>query len=232
MKISQLPVFAIIFFLCSLNLNIQAQCTCTQIWPPNHVDAVPPACTDLAGANLLVAEQDLLLVFDSFGKITGGITTSTFLRLKVPDNLVGSTCRWSLYMFINNDADAGAGPTEWAEKLTYGPGVAPKPQLNLIKVRVHNGCGTECPLIAPGNVFPTDKACLPIISDLFANHPAGGCNDNVNGSGDYINNFNEYTFTVDFTITPLPPPTSPDYPLSVRPGQWNVSVEFWLIEEN
>lgn len=229
MKIIQFTL--LLFLFTNLSITSNAQCTCTQPYQPVKVPAVPPACQDLAGANIVsIGSSNVNFTFDSFGEITGGITISgsTILRLNIPAIAGPSTCRWSLYMYIDNDDDAGAGPTEWAKNVLYGTG-GNAPQLNLLEVRVYNGCGTPCSAVYQ-TFNPLDKSCLPIISDLTANHLAGTCVPNVNGAGSYLTNFNEYTFTVDYKIVPLPAP--PAAPLHLKPGQWQVKIHFDLIEEN
>jgi hypothetical protein len=210
-----------------------AQCTCPVV--PFPSSPMPGGCEAVAMDMGIVSTasntQNVDFTFDTFGKIKGGITISgsTLLRLKVPAKVilgVPQPCHWGLYMYIDNGG--GATPAnEWQSNTIYGTS-GTKPHLDLMEVKVYNWCGTPCNTGTPQNFAASNLACIPIVHDVVTNI-AGSCIPNVNGPGSYITNYNEYSFTVDYKIVPLPEP--PAMPLSLRPGQYTITIHFYLVEE-
>lgn len=156
--------------------------------------------------------------FDNFSKYNGGITMSgaTLLRLKVLGN--DASCKWVLRMYIDNN---GTIPnTDWETSLAYGSSGA-TPTLDLIQVKVYNGCQTPINNGVYQNFSPLDGDHIDIINDVALN-VAGSCGPNVNGEGSYLTNYNEYSFTVDYRIVPG---------LSYMAGLYTLNIRFCLVEE-
>ncbi len=157
--------------------------------------------------------------FDNFSKYNGGITLSgaTLLRLKVLANDI--SCKWALRMYIDNNG--GATPiNEWETSLPYSISGL-KPTLDLIQVKIYNGCNTPINSGIYQNFIPANGAFIDIINDVTLN-AAGSCAPNVNGAGSYLTNYNEFSFTVDYRIVPG---------LTYAAGMYSLNIKFCLVEE-
>lgn len=175
----------------------------------------------LSGPNGL---PPLEMTFDSFSKYNGGITLSgsTILKVNVADILapIGG-CIWKLAMYVDNFA---APANEWEQLANYGVvGAGTIPTWDLLQVRITNGCNT--PLL-PGvwqtfPVLPGGK--IDIINNLalVAMDPIGICTPQVNGKGSYLQNYDEYTFTIDYRIQPG---------FAFQPGRYDLKVRFLITE--
>jgi len=181
-------------------------------------------CADaIAGSSkfLMSTSANVDFVFDDMQKYVSGITHSgsTQLRLKIDETVVGS-CKWKLMMYIDNN---GYLPNNEWEPVTYYGSSGNNPELNLIQVKVYNGCGT--PLnsgiyqIFAGNMT---YDILDIIPDLPVRNMPGPCNGtNINGPGSYLADYNEYNFNIDYRILPG---------YSLRTGVYQIKINFCLVE--
>ena len=157
--------------------------------------------------------------FSDMQKYITGITYSgsTQLRLKIVEQ--NATCKWRLMMYVDNNLHFP--DNEWEPLVCYGSSGVP-PQLNLIQVRVYNGCRT--PLFDgaiqtfAGNV---NYDIIEIIPAQLVIIPPTCTGTQVNGPGSYLTDYNEYSFTVDYRI-------KPGY--SLRPGAYQIVIRFCLEE--
>jgi hypothetical protein len=157
--------------------------------------------------------------FDNFSKYNGGITISgaTLLRLKVLAN--DSLCKWALRMYIDNNG--GSTPAnEWELTSPYSISGA-KPTVDLIQVKLYNGCNTPINSGTYQQFTPAHGSYIDIINNITIN-PAGSCSTNVNGAGTYLTNYNEFSFTIDYRIVPG---------LTNAAGMYQLQIKFCLIEE-
>jgi len=160
--------------------------------------------------------------FNDMQKYIAGITHSgsTQLRLKV-DEIIAGQCKWHLMMYITNNGYLPAN--EW-EPLTFYGSSGTAPQLNLIQVKVYNGCGT--PLnsgvyqIFAGNVNYALLEIIPALPDP-RNLPGTCSGTQVNAPGSYLTDYNEYNFNIDYRILPG---------YSLRPGAYQIKINFCLVE--
>jgi hypothetical protein len=162
---------------------------------------------------------NLDFTFDNFSKYNGGVTFSgaTLLRLKVLPNDV--SCKWVLRMYIENNG-GGTPNNEWETSFPYTASGL-KPTLDLLQVKVYNGCNTPISSGIYQNFAAANWAPIDIINDAALN-AAGSCVTNVNGAGSYLTNYNEYSFTVDYRIVPG---------LSYAAGMYTLNIHFCLVEE-
>lgn len=159
-------------------------------------------------------------VFDDFRKYVTGLTYSgsTVLRV-VADSLVGnSNCQWKLMMYLDNNS---GDPGEWESLVAYGSSSS-IPPLELLQVKVYNSCGT--PIV--NNIFQqfdiSDNYVIAIIPSGAAEFP--NCDGNpVNTVGSYLTNYQEFSFTIDYRITPG---------FAYRPGAYQLNIKFCLVEVN
>jgi hypothetical protein len=193
-------------------LRVFAQCG-----PPPTNNCAPYPASEM----LLGGSDAVYFTFNEFNQYYGGITYggATTLRLKV-DSL-NSLCKWSLKMIVDNNPAATSDPSEWETLYSYGAGTS-APPINLLSVRVYNGCNTPIMSGVYQNFPGTNQSEITLIDDISLN-PAGTCGPNVNGSGSYISNFNEFTFTIDYRVIPG---------LTFSPGIYQLSIRFCLVEEN
>jgi len=203
-KTLHIKLFVVIFLLFSKFSNSQIHCGTVEIVPNTSVNA--------------------FMVFDDFTKYQGGITMQTVARIRVtvkdkavPDPL----CSWSLRMFIDNNSGAGTPPTEWEELTLYGSGLGQNPLISALEIRVRNTCNTS-PSDGVFRTFTDTSDILDIIEQLLPVTPAGSCIDNVNGSGSYLTNYDEYNFDIDVRFKPN---------FQYNPGIFKLNIRFRL-EEN
>lgn len=186
------------------------------------------AQTHCASVELFLEDQgNSAFVFDNFSSYESGYPRTTIARLRVrvldkvtPDNL----CSWNLTIDLDNN---GAPATEWEELSLYGTGIGLNPLLDIVEIRVTNDCLTSLDLsnfVSLNEIDDVLDIIEPIIGALEASDvkSAGSCTKNVNGAGDYINNYDEYTFKIEMRIKPG---------MSYNPGKFALSFNFRL-EEN
>jgi hypothetical protein len=193
-------------------VTLNAQCG-----PP-----VTANCQGIPASGLTLSTPgNVNFVFDSFDKIKAGITISgsTILRLKVTPN--NAACKWALRVFIDNNPGGGTPASEWEKLSIYGSAIGNKPKLNLLQVRVYNGCNTPINSGVYQTFAAADGSFIDIVDGL-ALTPAGSCTTNVNGAGSYLTNYNEYNFTIDYRLIPG---------MVMTPGYYQVSLRFCLVEQ-
>ena len=159
-------------------------------------------------------------VFDDMREYITGITQSgkTQLRLRVDESVVGS-CQWRLIMYIDNNAYIPNN--EWEPLVTYSAS-GNNPELDLIEVKVYNGCGT--PLNSGVfQVFANNVQydLLEIIPNGPRILPAPCDGSQVNGPGNYLTDYNEFSFTIDYRIIPG---------YFLRSGAYQIKIHFCLVE--
>jgi hypothetical protein len=160
--------------------------------------------------------------FTDIKKYINGITYSgaTQLRLRI-DEINPGSCKWRLLMYIDNNNILPS--YQWEVLNTYGNS-GDIPELNLIQVKVYNGCGTPVnsgtyQIFAGNNQYDI----LDIIPTLPNINPAGTCDGSnpTNGAGSFLTNYNEYNFTIDYRIIPG---------FTHRPGTYQINIRFCLVE--
>lgn len=164
------------------------------------------------------------MTFDSFSQYETGVTINNVatLRIRVEDQAIPDPdCRWFLTMEVDNSPGSGTASTDWETLTTYGAGTAPTPTLDIMEVRVRNACQTS-PIDGVFQSFTDHGDLYDIIADLLPTTTAGSCTSNVNGPGNYLTNYNEFTFALDIRVRP-------GYTFS--PGVYEVSIRFHLEEQ-
>ncbi|MGQ9846723.1 MAG: hypothetical protein ACUVQP_04370 [Bacteroidales bacterium] len=159
--------------------------------------------------------------FSDIQKYISGITYSgsTQLRLTI-DEIVPGACKWKLMMYIDNNNHLPAN--EWEPLVTYGSS-GNIPELDLIQVKVYNGCGTPY-LSGVYRIFENNNQydTLNIIPELPVRNLPGSCDGTeVNSPGSYLTDYNEFSFTIDYRIIPG---------FQHRPGIYQISIHFCLVE--
>lgn len=187
------------------------------------VNPVTSNCSDaIAGTSrfYMSTSGNVDFDFDDMQKYVNGITHSgsTQLRLKV-DEIIAGSCKWKLMMYIDNN---GYLPNnEWEPLNIYGSS-GNNPELNLIQVKVYNGCGTPVNngifQIFAGNV---QYDILDIIPDLPRTMPGPCDGSTINGPGSFLTDYNEYNFTVDYRILPG---------YTLKSGAYQIKIHFCLVE--
>ena len=170
------------------------------------------------------SSENSLMTFDTFSKYEGGITYNGVAKIKITVEdqvVVDPLCSWSLSMIIDNNPGAGTPVDEWEELAQYGNGLGDNPLLNMLEIRVRNNCSTS-PMDGIYQAFTNNMDILDIIAPLLPVTPAGTCNQDVNGPGSYITNYDEFVFTIDIRV-------KPDF--TFNPGIYGLSIKFHL-EEN
>ncbi|MGY5354565.1 hypothetical protein [Wenyingzhuangia sp. IMCC45467] len=163
--------------------------------------------------------------FDTFSKYNSGITFNNVARLKVvveDKTVVDPLCQWFLNIQVDNNSGAGTPMDQWEELSLYGNGDATNPLINVLEIRIRNACETS-PI---NNTFVsfTDKTdVIEIISELLPKTTeTADCDTNANFPGDYMTNYNEFNFIIDFRI-------NPGY--TANPGVFQLNFIFHLQEK-
>jgi hypothetical protein len=195
------------------------------LYPQPCTNPVTTNCSDAVGGTsrfYMSTPGNVDFVFTEMRQYINGITLSgaTQLRLKIDENNPGN-CKWRLMMYVDNNNTLP--PNQWETINTYGNS-GNIPELDLIQVKVYNGCGT--PLnsgvyqVFAGN---TQYDIIDIIPELPNINPAGTCDPNnpTNGAGSYLTYYNEYNFTIDYRIIPG---------FRHRPGAYQIKIWFCLKE--
>jgi len=184
----------------------------------------PPAasnCQGVPASNMFVTgNTNLDFTFDSFQKYVNGITISgaTQLRLTVLPN--NASCKWKLRVYVDNNPSAPTPNNEWETLNSYG-GSGNTPLIDLLEVRIYNGCNTPINSGVYQSFTPLNGSYIDIINDIVLN-PAGSCGPNVNGAGSYLSNYKEFSFTIDYRLRPG---------LSYKAGAYQLSLRFCLVED-
>ena len=201
-------------FLLSLLICVDAYAQCGSPTTAN-CQAVPSSELIQSG------NGNVDFVFDSFSKYSGGITQSgtTTLRLKVLPN--NASCKWTLRVYVENNPSSGSNVSDWETLSNYGTGTS-IPTLDLLALKVYNGCGTPINSGIYQNFAAINGAYIDIINDATL-IPAGSCTTNVNSAGSYLTEPSEYTFMVDYRIVPG---------LNFTPGYYQVVLHFCLVEQS
>lgn len=215
MKIIKIKIIYLIFlFIFSIESVIAQPC----------VNPATSNCADaIAGGSefIMSTSGNVDFEFDDMRKFINGITKSgsTQLRLKVNELIAGS-CKWKLMMYIDNNGHLPNN--EWEPLSVYGTS-GNNPELNLIQVKVYNGCGTPVSSgvyqVFSGNV---QYDILDIIPPLAVRNMPAPCDGTlVNGPGNYLTDYNEYSFTVDYRLTPG---------YALQSGAYQIKINFCLVE--
>ncbi len=167
--------------------------------------------------------------FDNFSKYSGGITIngSTILKIKVAAiTPTTTTCQWKLVMIVSNGGSPAPAP-EWETLTNYGTSSStPKPTIDLLAVRVSNGCNTPQNSGIWQFFAPADGSPIEIINPATLQAPGAGSACSVgqtNGAGTYLGvDYNEYTFTIDYRMNPG---------VSYQPGRYELFIKFCLVEK-
>jgi hypothetical protein len=193
-------------------------------------DAQPCIYSGLPGGNcfqngagseyIMTTPGNIDFTFDEMRDYIAGVTISgqTVLRLNIDEKNPGQ-CQWRLIMYIDNTPNVALN--EWYPLATYTTN-GNIPELDLIQVNVYNGCGTP---IYNGQfknfIGNTKYDVIPIIDGAARNMPGDCDGDQVNGPGNYLLNYGEYSFIVDYYI-------KPGY--QYRAGAYRISIHFCLVE--
>ncbi len=162
-------------------------------------------------------------VFDSFSKYISGITYHGIanVNVKVDDQVPANpNCKWMLSMTVENNPSGGTAADEWETLSTYGTGTSSPPKIDILGVRITNSCATS-PVDGVYQNFNLSGDMIEIIENTGIRINAGSCTTNVNGPGNYLTNYSEFHFQIDFRITP-----GFDY----DPGIYQLQVKFELAE--
>lgn len=168
----------------------------------------------------------LNLQFTSFQDYVNGITLYgvTRIKVRVDDKAIPDPdCRWFLTMEVNNNPGGGTAASDWETLGTYGSSAADPPQIDILEVRVSNACATSPINGTFASYFSNHGDVQDIIADLLPRTNAGSCALNVNGPGNYLSNYNEYTFQVDIRVRP---------DLDFTPGVYQINLKFHLEEQS
>ncbi len=210
--------FLSFLFFIFFNFHLVAQGTCS---------SSNSECDPVLSKSVPFVPANVDLTFDTFSKYVGGVTlnAATILKVVAVDKAGGGTCIWKLKMRMDNE---GSPSDEWKTVTSYGAGTGGfKPSVDVIKVRVDNGCHTP---INAGNWqdFSNDGTMLPIIEDNSLNAAngtttcSGAAEYQTNGPGTYLGpDFGEFIFNVDYQITPG---------FTLSPGLYRIKIWFCLSE--
>lgn len=160
--------------------------------------------------------------FDSFGEYMAGITQNGSTKLKVAvSNSINNnpSCRWNLVILVEN-ASSTTAPTEW-EQLQSNSTSGTAPQIDMLQLRIRNNCNTSLTGNQFFNVPTTTGTPIIVISNNGVTTPAGTCTTNVNGPGNTVTNYNEYSFDIDYRIVPTN---------GIRSGVYQLKVKYLLTE--
>lgn len=167
--------------------------------------------------------ENIDFVFDSFSKYIAGITYhgKANVNIKVDDQVPPNPdCKWMLVMSVENNASGGTLPTAWETLATYGAGDSDPAKIDILEVRITNICNTS-PINGLYQSFAENEDFIEIIENTGIRINAGSCTTNVNGPGNYLMNYDEFHFQIDFRITPN---------FVHDPGIYQLQVKFTLVE--
>lgn len=208
----------IIFTIITLAYNAKSQ-NCIPTGAGNCQDVTLPGTSRFIQTP---SPNNVDFVFDNLSKYLGGIIYSGSTVLKLEINQNNAACQWRLIMYIDNN---GALGNNW-DGSPYNPlatgGIIPT--IDLLEVKIYNNCNTST-IDRIYQSFPAILTDIDIINDAVQNFPANCNNAEVNTAGSYITNYGEYTFTVDYRIK------FDISTLFLRPGNYNLTLKFCLVEE-
>jgi hypothetical protein len=195
------------------------------------LQAILYACLNNLQAQIVCADVEILpatseqvdYVFDSFSKYIAGLTFHGVanVNIKVDDQTPPNPdCKWMLTMSVENNASSGTPADEWEQLMTYGAGSASPAKIEILEVRVTNGCYTS-PIDGVYQHFTQTGDFIEIIENTGIRIDAGSCTTNVNGPGNYMLNYDEFHFQIDFRIVPG---------FNFDPGVYQLQVKFELVE--
>ena len=189
------------------------------------------ACLNNSRAQIVCADVEILpasseqadFVFDSFSKYIAGITFHGIanVNIKVDDQVPPNPdCKWMLTMSVENNPSSGTAADEWEQLVSYGTGNTSLAKIEIMEVRVTNGCFTS-PIDGVYQHFNQTGDFIEIIENTGIRIDAGSCTTNVNGPGNYLLNYDEFHFQIDFKIVPG---------FNNDPGIYQLQVKFELVE--
>jgi hypothetical protein len=207
----------ILFFIAHLNVTLGQVCTAP----------TSDNCASVIGGSsefFMTTSENVDFEFDNMSKYARGITKSgaTRLMLKI-DELVTDQCQWALKMYIdnNNNTEGDDPETRWEPIIYYGnedSGVMPT--IDLLQVQVYNSCNT--PDISGFQTFAERDVAIDIVPSLLPRNESGSCDGtSVNGPGNYLQDYHEYSFVVDYRIEPG---------FTHKAGAYQVTLRFCLYE--
>lgn len=172
---------------------------------------------------LPAASEQVDFVFDSFSKYIGGITFHGVanVNIKVDDQAPPNPdCKWMLIMSVENNSTGGTAADEWEQLASYGTSSSSQAKIEILEVRVTNGCFTS-PINGIYQSFTQSGDFIDIIENTGIRIDAGSCTTNVNGPGNYLLNYDEFHFQIDFRIVPG---------FDFDPGIYQLQIKFELTE--
>lgn len=193
------------FSLLTISRFAQAQIVCADV-------EILPATTEQAD-----------FVFDSFSKYISGITFFGVAKvnIKVDDQSPPNPdCKWMLSMTVENNPSGGTAVDRWETLGSYNSSGTNPPTIEILDVRITNGCSTS-PTDGVYQNFIQSGDFIEIIENTGIRIDAGSCTTNVNGPGNYLMNYDEFHFQIDFRIKPG---------FSFDPGIYQLQVKFELTE--
>jgi hypothetical protein len=236
--------YGLIFYFISVNSFLFSQtCGTTNFPPSNECDWIRTKIVDKENpsGNATPSYEQINFVFDSFSKYMSGITINggTILKLVITDDTstvpVPKTgiCDFKLCMSVNNIFQTTPPSDEWNTLDSYGTGnSAPKPPLEIFKIRVDNACHT------PRNhgawqYFENHNETKAIIDNSGSlSLSAGGACANAseaNGVGSYLGqHFDKLYFNIDYQIVPRITGGA----LNFSPGIYQLSIKYCLTEDD
>jgi len=191
--------------LLTVTLSTQSQIVCADV-------EILPATTEQAD-----------FVFDSFSKYISGVTFYGVAKvnIKVDDQVPPNPdCKWMLSMTVENNPSGGTTVDKWETLVNYSSGSSAAPDIEILDVRITNGCSTS-PADGVYQHFIQTGDFIEIIENTGIRIDAGSCTTNVNGPGNYLMNYDEFHFQIDFRIVPG---------FNFDPGIYQLQVKFELTE--
>jgi hypothetical protein len=196
-------IFSVALWLMPANLNAQIVCADVEILP--------------------ATSEPVDFVFDSFSKYIAGVTYHGIanVNIKVDDQVPPNPdCKWMLTMSVENNPSSGTAADDWEQLVSYGTGGTSPAKIEILEVRVTNGCFTS-PIDGNYQHFIQTGDFIDIIENTGIRIDAGSCTTNVNGPGNYFMNYDEFHFQIDFRIVPG---------FNFDPGIYQLQVKFELVE--
>lgn len=206
MKSTRSNIFILLAFsLLTVTRFAQSQIVCADV-------EILPASTEQAD-----------FVFDSFSKYIAGVTFYGVAKvnIKVDDQAPPNPdCKWMLTMSVENNPSGGTGVDKWETLATYSLGSSNPPDIEILNVRITNGCSTS-PVDGVYQHFIQSGDFIEIIENTGIRIDAGSCTTNVNGPGNHLMNYDEFHFQIDFRIVPG---------FDFDPGIYQLQIKFQLTE--
>ncbi|MFH1005078.1 MAG: hypothetical protein V1781_06250 [Bacteroidota bacterium] len=204
--------------------------------PPACPAITTSCCAAIGSGSTFIMTPDpnnITITFDSFGEYLAANAQygATTLRLTVgtgPGLPCVNGCRWKLHVNVDNN---GAPAAQWEQLAVYGSGSGTIPTINLLDFKIRNTCNTSetgtgfVDIASSGNFrCIIDNNCLSGTAPdngPHANQDAGDCITNVNDNGSYLTNPGEYTFIIDYQITPT---------LTMAAGLYRITIRYCLSD--